>query len=69
MHNINREFKFNVEVNKVEREVQLEIPNPNYWEIQKSFYYLRDITLNNTDSKKELPVHIKIEACYQCTLK
>ena len=62
MHNINREFKFNVEVNKVEKEVQLEIPNPNYWEIQKSFYYLRDITLNNTENKKELPVHIKIEA-------
>ena len=30
MHDINREFKFNVEVNKVEKEVRLEIPNPNY---------------------------------------
>ena len=28
---------------------------PNYQKIQKSFYHLRDITLNDTDTKKKLP--------------
>ena len=54
---MNREFRFNVEVNKVGKKDFLEIPNPNYLKIQKSFYLLRDITLNDTDAKKS----------YQCT--
>ena len=58
MRDMNREF--NVEVNKVEKNVTLEILNPNYWEIQKSVHHLRDIILNDTDTKKELPLHIII---------
>ena len=34
---INQEFKIAIEINKLEKEVLLELPNPNYPEIQK-FY-------------------------------
>ena len=51
-----------MEVNKVEKEVYLEIPKANYRAVQKSFYHLRDITLSDTDNKKELLVHIIIGA-------
>ena len=46
-----------MEVNKVEKEVLLETPNPNYREIQKSFYHLRDMTLSDTDTKKVYSAH------------
>ena len=35
---------------------------PNYREIQKSFYHLRDKTLNDTDTRKKLPVNMIIGA-------
>ena len=59
---INREFKFNVEVYKVEKEFLLEIPNPNYGEIQKPFYRLRDVILSDASTKKELSVDFTIGA-------
>ena len=59
---INQEFKISIEINKLEKEVILELPNPNYPEIQKSYIHLKDITINNTDAKKELPVHVILGA-------
>lgn len=43
IRDIKEEFKFNVEVNKLEEGVLLEIPNPDDREIQKLFYHLKDI--------------------------
>lgn len=60
IRDINREFKFNVEVYKVEKEFLLEIPNPNYGEIQKPFYRLRDVILSDVNTKKELSVDFTI---------
>ena len=37
---INQEFKIGIEINKLEKEVLLELPNPNYPEIQKSYVVL-----------------------------
>ena len=36
----------------------LELPNPNYHEIQNSHQHLRDITLDDYDTKSELPIYI-----------
>ena len=55
---INQEFKIGIEINKLEKEVLLELPNPNYPEIQKSYNHLKDIIINDTDTKKDLPVHV-----------
>ena len=48
---INNEFSFKTEINKLEKSVLLELPNPNYREIQNN---LRDINLNDYDTKSEL---------------
>ena len=47
---INQEFKIGIEINKLEKEVLLELPNPNYPEI------------HDTDTKKELPVYVILGA-------
>ena len=54
----NQEFKIGIEIHKLEKEVLLELPNLNYPEIQKSYYHLKDRAINDTDTKKELPVHV-----------
>ena len=59
---INQEFKIGIKINKLEKEVLLELPNPNYPEIQKSYNHLKDIIINDTDTKKELPVHVILGA-------
>ena len=59
---INQEFKIGIEINKLEKEVLLELPNPNYPEIQKSYNHLKDIIINVTDTKKELLVHVILGA-------
>ena len=47
---INQEFKIGIEINKLEKEVLLELPNPNYPEI------------HDTGTKKELPVYVILGA-------
>ena len=59
---INQEFKIGIEINKLEKEVLLELPNLNYPEIQKSYNHLKDIIINVTDTKKELLVHVILGA-------
>ena len=58
---INQEFKIGFAINKLEKEILLELPNPNYPEIQTSYNHLKDI-INHTETNKELPVHVILEA-------
>ena len=55
---LNNEFSFKTEVSKLEKSVLLELPNPNYPEIQNNYQHLRNITLNDYDTESELPIHI-----------
>ena len=48
---INNKFSFETEISKLEKGVLLELPNPNYYEIQNNYQYLRDVTLNDYDTK------------------
>ena len=48
---INNKFSFETEISKLEKGVLLELPNPNYYEIQNDYQYLRDVTLNDYDTK------------------
>ena len=57
-----QEFKISIEKNKLEKDVLLELPNPNYPDIQKSYNHLKDIIINDTDTKKELLVHVILGA-------
>ena len=58
MNDINSKFSFKTEISKLEKSVLLELPNPNYRQIQNNYQHLRDITLNDYDTKSELPIHI-----------
>ena len=50
---INQEFKIGIEINKLDKKVLLQLPNPSYSELQKSYSRLKDIIINDTDAQKE----------------
>ena len=43
------EFKFQTEINKLEKNVLLELPNPEYQNLQNSYQHLKDIKINDHD--------------------
>ena len=58
----NHEFTLKIESDKVEKEVLLEIRNPNYSEMQKKYAHLSDIIITDHDTKTDLPVHVILGA-------
>ena len=62
MQDVNEKHSFNTELNKLEREVFLTLPNPEYSKILKKYQHLRKVHMNDTDEKEQLPVHIVLGA-------
>ena len=62
MQHVNERHSFNSELNKLEREVCLTLPNPEYNEVLKKYPHLREVHMNDTDEKEQLPVHIVLGA-------
>ena len=58
----NREFILKMKLNKVEKELLLEVPNPNYSEMQKKCAHLSDINITDHDTEKDLTVHVTLGA-------
>ena len=58
IRDIEYEFKFQTEINKLEKSVLLQLPNPEYQTLQNSYQHLKDIKINDHDKKRELPVHV-----------
>ena len=58
INDVSGDFQFKAEVNKVERETLLSLPNPNYESVLRQHQHLRDIKMNDTDTKAELPIHL-----------
>ena len=58
IRDINQEFKIRIEIRKLEKDVLLELPNSNYPKIKNSYNHQKDITINDTDTKTELPIHV-----------
>ena len=52
------EFKYQTEINKLEKSVLLELPNPEYQNLQNSHQHLKDIKVNDHNRKRELSVHV-----------
>ena len=46
-----RKFKSQTEINKLEESVLLELPNPEYQNLQNSYQHLKDIKINDHDKK------------------
>ena len=51
-------FKFRTETEKPQKSVLLELPNPEYQNLQNNYQYLKNIKINHHDKKRELPVHV-----------
>ena len=62
MQDVNEKHSFNTELNKLVREVFLTLPNPECSKILKKYQYLREVHINDTDEKEQLPVHIVLGA-------
>ena len=60
------EFKFQTEIDKLEKSVLLELPNPEYQNLQNSYQHLKDIKINDHDKKLETcSCNIRGERLYQ----
>ena len=53
-----QEFKFQIEINKLEKSVLLKLPNSEYQNLQNSYQHLKDIKIIDNDKKRELHVHL-----------
>ena len=61
IQNINCEFNFETELNHLEKEVLLELPNPKYPKLKNTYVHLKDLQINDYDPKSELPVHVILD--------
>ena len=52
------DFHLETEVTKVNRGVLLNLENPRYQDLIKQFDHLKGVTMQDTDTKEELPVHL-----------
>ena len=57
VENLDENFSFQTELNKLEREVLITLPNPKYNEMIETYDHLKGIKMNERDTKPELPIH------------
>ena len=62
-------FNFTTEVTKVEKDIFINIPNPQYEVIINQFQDLKDIRMNDTDTKLSLPIHVMLRASEYSIIK
>ena len=60
IQDINCEFSFETEINHLEKEVLLELPNPKYRELQNTYVHLKDLQINDHKPKRKILVHVII---------
>ena len=53
-------FELKTQLNEVEKDTLLSLPNPNYLEIISHYSHLNGIKLNDIVEKKELSVHVTL---------
>ena len=69
IHDVSGNFQFKAEVSKVERDTLLSLPNHNYESVLRQHQHLRDIKMNDTDTKAELPIHLILGASEYTIIK
>ena len=62
-------LSFTTEVNKVEKDILICIPNPHYEVMTNQFQHLKDIRMNDTDAKSSLPIHAILGASEHSKIK
>ena len=69
INDVSGDFQFKTEVSKVKGETLLSLPNPNYESVLRQHQHLRDIKMNDTDTKAELPIHLILGASEYTRIK
>ena len=62
MRDANRELKIKIKLNKLDKEVLLSLANPKYRDMKNKYEHLKDICINNSDTKNRLTAHVIIGA-------
>ena len=62
-------FNFPTEVSNVKKDVLINIPNPQYEVMINQFQHLKDIRINDTDTKSSLPIHVILGASEYSKIK
>ena len=62
IQDLNETYIFNTDLNKLEREVLLTLPNPKYSKILKKYPHLQEVFINDTDEKEQLSLHTILRA-------
>ena len=62
VENLDENFSFRTDLNKLEREVPITLLNPKYNKMIETFDHLKDIQMNERDTKLELPIHVILGA-------
>jgi hypothetical protein len=55
-------FKMSCELNRIEKDVLMTLPNPRYKELIRTYEHLRGVHMNDGDEKALLPVHLILGA-------
>ena len=62
-------FIINTEVNKVEKLTLLPLPNPKYEELLNRYTHLKNVKLEDKDTKDFLPIHLILGASDYAKIK
>ena len=55
---IKRNFRLSTTLSKVDKGVLLTVPSPRYAEIISQHQHLKDVMMDDVDTKQELPIHV-----------
>ena len=59
---INNQFRLTSEIIKVDRQVLLTVPNPEYKNIIEKYPHLKGVKMDDDDRKANLPIHVILGA-------
>ena len=61
--NLEDDFEFTIEMNAVDKDVLLNVPNPDYGTRLTKYPHLMGIKMNENQTKAILPIHVILGAC------
>ncbi|XP_028404087.1 uncharacterized protein LOC114526759 [Dendronephthya gigantea] len=62
-------FKMSCELNRIDKDVLMKVPNPRYKELIETHEHLKGVHMNDIDEKALLPVHLILGASDMSTIK
>ena len=64
-----RDYKFEVNLTKVNRGELLELENPRYKQLMETYFHLKGVEMDDRDTKLLLPVHVMLGAGVYAKMK